>query len=101
MLAELGPRSRAHRFGFRKRRPPSERSAAPSYLAVIGYTSLSRGGILSWDGSDFLAHSLRKMNHVIVDQHRLPRTVIPVNDHLSTSCHPDGSGGVFCGGGQE
>ena len=41
------------------------------------------------------------MDHVIVDQHRLPRTVIPVNDHLSTSCHPDGSGGVFRGVGQE
>src|SRR5258707_11836874 len=52
-------------------------------------------------GSDFPSHSLREVDHVIVDQDRLPRTVVPVDDHLPAFGHSDGSGGVLRGVGQE
>src|SRR4051812_36568521 len=52
-------------------------------------------------GLDFPSHSFRKVDDVIVDQHRHSCAVVAVDDHLPALCYPDGSGGVFRRVGEE
>src|SRR5438045_4573525 len=47
------------------------------------------------DGLRFPSESLWQVNHVIVDQDGLPRTVVSIQHHLSALCHPNRGGGVF------
>src|SRR5205823_1420511 len=53
------------------------------------------------DGLNFPPESLWQVNHVIVDQDGLPRTVVSIQHHPSALCHPNGGGGVFRRVGQE
>src|SRR5215469_4233073 len=55
----------------------------------------------SKDGLNFPSESFRKMNHIIVDQHRFLGPVVPVQHHFSSFCNSDGCGRVSRCVGQE